>query len=91
MLTGLYFLFAILAGVLPGIIGKNQEGLAAGTTAAVTFFFTGGLAAIISAILFRLVLKRHKELDRASIIIGLVPVVITLLTAIGLFVFIGTS
>jgi len=91
LLTGLYLLLAILAGVLPGIIGKSQEGLAAGTTAAVTFFITGGLAAFISALLFRLVSKRHRELDRTLIIIGLVPAVITVITAIGLYIYLKTQ
>ena len=91
LLTGLYFLLAILAGVMPGILGKSQEGFAAGTNAAVTFFIFGGIAAFISVILLRLVSKRHRELDRQSIIIGVVPAVITLLTAIGLYNYIGSQ
>lgn len=85
-LTGLYFLLALCAAILPGVIGKSQEGLAAGTTAAVTFFGFGGLAAIISAVLFRLVMKRYRDLDRVSIFIGILPSVITFFAALGLYV-----
>lgn len=91
MLTGLYFLLALLAAILPGILGRSHEGFAAGTTAAVTFFIAGGLAAVVSAALFIIVLKRHKELDRVSIFIGLLPAVITLFAAIGFYIIITIS
>jgi uncharacterized membrane protein len=85
MLAGLYFLLALLAATLPGILGKSQEGFAAGTTAALTFFIAGGLAAVVSVLLFVIVLKRSKELDRVSIVVGLLPSLITVLTSIGLY------
>jgi uncharacterized membrane protein len=86
MLAGLYFLLALLAATLPGILGKNQEGFAAGTTAALTFFIAGGLAAVVSALILGLVLRNHKELDRISIVIGLLPAVITVFAAIGIYI-----
>lgn len=91
MLTGLYILFALSAAVLPGILGKSQEGFAAGTTAAVTFLIAGGLAAFVSALLFVMVLNRYKELDRVSTVIGLLPAVITIFAAIGLYIIVSIS
>jgi pheromone shutdown protein TraB len=81
-LAGIYAALAVLAVLVPRWAARTQEGLAAGATAVVTFLALGGLASLVAAYLFFIVVKNFRQLAPLLRFAGMLPLILTLVAAV---------
>lgn len=83
--SGSAIVLAMAALVMPRLAAQGDEGMAAAATAAITFLLLIGVSAVVSAVLAAITWARRNDLSRAARIAGIAPLIIILITMIGVW------
>lgn len=70
---------------MPRFAAQSDGGMAAAAAAAITFLLLIGVSAVVSAVLAAITWARRNDLSRSARIVGIAPLIIILVTMIGVW------